>query len=228
MNAKDVIEGILGISPEEETKKKERTIVCRICEKDYTYTVKKGRQPTVCIDEVCDAARKKGYQLVKPKVVRTHTCAYTGSYLAPGVDQCDVEIIQHGRGGKKLYCPEHRNVVSQFQHIEWRKDNFVGKVRKQGGCKDCGKALGSKTGKGKLRIRCPVCQTKRTYKRAAENRILIVREYICRVCEKKFEQHGQGQLRKSCTKCKYPIKPTKKSVSDKEYLDMLDGMMANE
>ena len=190
MEAKEIIEGILGISPKEETKK-ERTVVCRICEKDYTYTVKKGRQPTVCKEEACDAARKKGYQSVKSKVVRTHTCAYTGSYLTPGTDQCDVEIVQHGRGGKKLYCPEHRNAVSQAQHKTWREDNFVGKVREQGDCKDCGKALGSKTGKGKLRVRCSVCQVKRTYKRAAETRTLIVREYTCRVCEKKFAQHGQ-------------------------------------
>jgi|TARA_R110000824_G_scaffold245342_3_gene434356 DNA-directed RNA polymerase subunit RPC12/RpoP len=217
MNAKDVIEGLLGVGPKKETK--ERTIVCRICEKDYTYTVKKGRQPSVCKEEVCDAARKKGYLIAKPKVVRTHTCAYT-SYDGFSII-CDVEITQHGRGGKKLYCDEHRIAVSQKQHKKFREDNFVSKVREQGNCKDCQKPLGDKTGKGKLRVRCPVCQMKRVYKKAAENRTLVVREYTCRVCEKKFEQHGQGQLRKSCKTCKYPIKPTKKQTND-----MLDGMFS--
>lgn len=216
MNAKDVIEGILGISPKEETKK-ERTIVCRICKKDYTYIMKKGRQPSVCKEEACDAARKKGYQSVKPKVVRTHSCTYS---------ECDIEIVQHGRGGKKLYCLKHRDEITLKQHKEWRQDNFVGKTREQGNCKDCGKALGIRIGKGKLRIRCPVCQTKRVYKKSAVAYKPVVREYTCRVCEKKFKQHGQGQLRKSCTTCKYPIKPTNKSISDNEYLDMLDGMMS--
>ena len=82
MNDIEIIEGILGITPKKETTK-ERTIVCRICEKDYTDTVKKGRQPTVCKEEACDEARKKGYQSPKPKVVRTHTDL-----------KCDVEIEQ--------------------------------------------------------------------------------------------------------------------------------------
>ena len=43
--------------------------------------------------------------------------------------------------------------------------------------------------------------------KAAENRKPIVREYTCRVCEKTFQQHGKGQLRKSCKTCNYPIKP---------------------
>jgi phage FluMu protein Com len=207
MNDIEIIEGILGITPKKETTK-ERTIVCRICEKDYTYSVKKGRQPTVCKEEACDAARKKGYQSVKSKVVRTHTCL-----------KCDVEIIQHGRGGKKLYCPEHRIAVNLEHRKEFKRPTIV---REQGDCKDCGKALGTKTGKGRMRIRCPVCMTKRVYKRAAESRTPIVRIYTCRVCEKEFEQHGQGQTRKKCTTCKYPIKPTKMvSKSD----EMLDGMM---
>jgi len=213
MNAKDVIEGILGITPKE-VKEKKRTIECRICKGDYTYIVKKGRQPTVCQNEECDKARKKGYQTVKKKIVRSHICT------APN---CDVEIIQHGRGGKILYCPEHRRKVSSKQSKKWRQDNFVAKVREQGNCKDCNKPLGNKTGKGKLKIRCPVCQTKRMYKKAAENRKPIVREYTCRVCEKTFQQHGKGQLRKSCKTCNYPIKPkTKKN----EFDDMLSGMMS--
>lgn len=208
MNDIEIIEGILGITPKKAKKTEERTIVCRICEKDYTYSVKKGRQPTVCKEEACDEARKKGYQTPKPKVVRTHTCL-----------KCDVEIIQHGRGGKKLYCPEHRIAVNLEHRKEFKRPTIV---REQGDCKDCGKALGTKTGKGRMRIRCPVCVTKRVYKRAAESRTPIVRIYTCRVCEKEFEQHGQGQTRKKCTTCKYPIKPTKVvSKSD----EMLDGMM---
>tara|TARA_B100001245_G_C22860675_1_gene413835 strand:- start:784 stop:1422 length:639 start_codon:yes stop_codon:yes gene_type:complete len=207
MNDIEIIEGILGITPKKETTK-ERTIVCRICEKDYTYTVKKGRQPTVCKEEACDEARRKGYQVTKPKVVRTHTCL-----------KCDVEIEQHGRGGKKLYCPEHRIAVNQEHRKKFKRAAIV---REQGDCKDCGKALGTKTGKGRMRIRCPVCVTKRVYKRAAETRTPIVRTYTCRVCKKEFEQHGQGQTRKSCTTCKYPIKPTKMASKSDE---MLDGMM---
>jgi len=209
MNEIEVIEGILGITPEKTKKAEERTIVCRICEKDYTYTVKKGRQPSVCKEEACDEARRKGYQTTKPKVVRTHTCTFS---------KCDVEIVQHGRGGKKLYCPEHRIVVNKAHRKNIKRATIV---REQGDCVECGKALGTKTGKGRMRVRCPTCQTKRVYKRASETRIPVVRTYTCRVCEKEFEQHGQGQTRKKCTTCKYPKKPTKMNKSD----EMLDGMM---
>lgn len=194
MKEEKMIENVLG-----KKDVKTKSVDCKICEEEFTYEVKRGRQPQICPSKVCRSTHRKATRKPLPKVVRRHNCNAEG---------CENEIVQEGRGRTIKWCDTCRTQKVNEMNREYRKQSFEPTVREQGNCKDCNCELGTKTGRGKLLQRCDDCRKARRNKQAtasAKKRYEPkIRKYICIVCEKEGEQVGRGKARKTCPDCKKP------------------------
>lgn len=173
---------------------KERDGVCKICNKAFTYEVKRGRAPSMCSSATCLQTHRRLMRKSKPRVIRKHVC-----------EDCDTEIVQKGKGRTIKRCEECRIKLKQKQNADYRAKTFRAIVREQGTCIDCSKDLGTKKGRGNLVTRCPTCQLKQRNEiarvSALKNYIPIIRYYTCEKCKQEKEQKGRGKLRKTCVNC---------------------------
>jgi hypothetical protein len=188
----------------EKTKEKEGE--CKICGDQFTYEVKRGRTPTMCGSESCLQKYRRLMRKPKPKVIRTIVC---------NSDNCDTEITQGGKGRTYKWCDECRKKLKAKQNADYREKTFVAVIREQGNCCDCGVALGAKTGRGKLALRCSSCKAKHrnviARKSAKKQYKTVTRIYECKECKQEKEQTGRGKLRKTCPAC-ISSKTTKKDA----------------
>lgn len=211
---------------------KTATNICKICNEQFTYEIKKGRAPSICKKPECISENRRLTRKPKPKVVREQKCV-----------DCDVMITQTGKGRTILRCKVCKDKLRAKQNAAYRDSTFIPLERKQT-CIDCGCDLGIKTGRGKLKQRCEACQKANHNKLARESakRLYskVVRTYFCAACNKEFEQTGRGKLRKTCPDCmnkgKTTIEPSKSDngISElfstlqkeaDEHSDMWQGML---
>lgn len=177
-------------------KMKAKITNCKICEDDFSYIVKRGRPPSICLNTECIRENRKKMRKPKPRVVRNLTCSSDG---------CDTTIEQHGKGRTIKWCDSCRSEIRAKQNAEYRKETFIPMERNQGGCIDCNQHLGTKTGRGKLTVRCATCMHKRKNEQARisakKHYRPVVRSYSCSHCLMQKEQTGRGKLRKTCPSC---------------------------
>lgn len=196
----DLVAGFLGKAvrkepePEPEPEPPKMLIgTCIVCESPFTFESKRGKNPQMCSDQ-CRAENKRQKKKPKEKIVREHKCK-----------TCDRQIVQTGRGGKRLFCGVCREERRKEAYKKYRQKNRVPVEREQGNCEMCGCNLGVKKGRGRVRKVCPTCykERRRQQSRDFERKkyVPVVREYKCATCQKVFEQHGKGKLRKYCEGC---------------------------
>lgn len=202
-------------------KKKTKEGECKICGDSFTYEVKRGRTPTMCGSVLCLQKYRRLMRKPKPKVIRTIVCNSEG---------CDTEITQGGKGRTYKWCDECRKKLKAKQNAEYREKTFVPVIREQGNCCDCGVALGTKSGRGKLSMRCPTCKAKHrnevARKSAKKQYKAVVRTYTCKECKQEKEQTGRGKLRKTCPNC-ISNKKAKKSIQANELETLLKTKQAH-
>jgi len=231
-DAMDIFSGYIDKMNEVNTTPKEtktRDGKCKICDETFTYELKRGRAPSMCKSQMCAEKYRRLMRKPKPRVVRKHECCWP---------DCTNRITQKGKGRTIKWCEECRTRIKANQNAEYRSKTFRPVVRDQGKCCDCGEVLGTKTGRGKLTIRCAPCRLKKRNEvarvSAKKNYKTVVRTYQCMECKQEKEQEGRGKLRKTCPVCQTnkskagTVKPMTTKVEQESEIDPLwSGILAS-
>ena len=116
----DLVAGFLGKAvrkepePEPEPEPPKMLIgTCIVCESPFTFESKRGKNPQMCSDQ-CRAENKRQKKKPKEKIVREHKCK-----------TCDRQIVQTGRGGKRLFCGVCREERRKEAYKKYRQKNRV-------------------------------------------------------------------------------------------------------